>query len=457
MGVTGDLARNKLFPALIDLSIKNLLPSQFNIVGFSRREISKNDFDVFVKEALNKKQKYTLEQINDFLSHIEYVRGDFDNLESFKNLKKRITEIDDERGVCGNKLIYLSVPPSLYETLFENISKSGLSEPCGGENDWARILVEKPFGKDTETAKLLEKKLAKLFKEEQIFRIDHYLAKEVLQNILTFRFCNTMFEPLWSRKHIQSVHIHFFENGDASKRGAFYDGMGALRDVGQNHILQMLAMVAMEKPKELNCRNIRNERAKILSKITTKKQDYIKGQYEGYKNEDGVNPDSQTETFFNIKAFINNRRWKGVPFHIASGKALKESRVEIKIKFIDPDPNELLPHQFTDQEQNTLTFRIQPHEGIGLLFWFRVPGFGSKIEPQTLKFNYADNENTKIIPDAYEKVLYDCIVGDQTLFASSKEVEASWKYISKVIEDWKSAPLLNYKKSEDPFKIREKK
>lgn len=457
MGVTGDLARNKLLPALIDLSIKNALPKNFRIVGFSRREMDKIAFDTFVRESLEKKNKYTSSQIGVFLEHTEYVRGDFDNIESFKNLKERVTEIDDERGVCGNKLIYLSVPPALYETLFENISASGLSEPCGGENDWARILVEKPFGKDIETAKLLEKKLAKLFKEEQIFRIDHYLAKEVLQNILTFRFCNTMFEPLWSRKHIQSVHIHFFESGDASNRGAFYDGLGALRDVGQNHMLQMLALVAMEKPKELTCQHIRTERAKVLSQIKTEKQDYIKAQYDGYSADSGVSPDSKTETFFSIKTFVNNRRWKGVPFHLVSGKALKESRVEIKIRFVDPDPASLLPHQFTDQEQNTLTFRIQPHEGIGLLFWFKVPGFESRIEPQTLKFNYSDRDTAVQIPDAYERVLFDCIAGDQTLFTSTKEVDASWKYISKVVEDWKNSPLLNYKKGENPFKIGEKK
>lgn len=457
MGVTGDLAKNKLLPALADLSVKNLLPKDFRIVGFSRREMSPDEYSNFVKESLDKKQKYSDKQISDFIERTEYVRGDFSSLESFKNLKARVTEIDNERGVCGNKMIYLSVPPSLYETLFENISKSGLSKPCGGENDWARILVEKPFGNNTETAKKLEEKLSANFKEEQIFRIDHYLAKEVLQNILTFRFSNTMFEPLWNKKHIKSVHIHFFESGDVSKRGTFYDSIGALRDVGQNHMLQMLALIAMEKPKNFICADIRKERAKALSKLKINGSEFLRGRYVGYTSEDGVSPESQTETFFSLKTYVDNSRWKNVPFFLVSGKALKESRVEIKIRFIDPDPSSVLPIEYPDQEQNTLTFRIQPHEGIGLLFWFRVPGFGSKIEPQTLKFNYADSESSRVIPDAYEKVLYDCISGDQTLFASSKEVEFSWKYITKIMDLWKNSPMIEYEKGSDPFSIGKQK
>jgi len=455
MGITGDLAQRKLLPALMELYVKNALPMKFRIVGFSRRSMDTEEFELFVKNVLQKKDKYSNSQIGSFLEHTEYVRGDFDDIESFKKLKARLHVVDDEFGQCGNKLIYLSVPPSLYSTLFEHIAESKLSEPCGGQYDWARILVEKPFGNDVKTAEVLEQQLSRLFKEEQIFRIDHYLAKEALQNILTFRFCNTMFEPLWNNKHIQSVHIHFFESGDVAHRGKFYDTVGALRDVGQNHMLQMLASVAMEKPDSLTCKEIRTERARALSRLSVSNESdsFIRAQYDGYKQADGVDVDSVTETFFNIKAYIKNKRWKGVPFHIMSGKALNESRVEIKIKFIDPDPASLLPHQYSDQEQNTLTFRIQPHEGIGVLFWFKVPGFESRIEPQVLKFNYEDSDVTNIIPDAYEKVLYDCIAGDQTLFASTDEEHASWKYISDVLKKWKKTPMLTYKKGELPGNI----
>ncbi len=455
MGVTGDLAQNKLLPALIDLYIKNVLPQKFRIVGFSRRDIPREEFELFVKSALQKKNKYSATQIGSFIERTEYVQGDFDNLDSFKKLKKRLSEIDDDFGQCTNKLVYLSVPPSLYEMLFDNIAQSGLSEACGGELGWTRILVEKPFGNDDKTAMALDKQLGKLFKEEQVFRIDHYLAKEVLQNVLTFRFSNTMFEPLWNRKHIESVHIHFFESNDASKRGKFYDGLGALRDVGQNHMLQMLAMVAMDKPDHLSCVDIRKERAKVLGAMSPAKktEGFVRGQYEGYLETDGVNPQSDTETFFSIVAEIKNSKWKGVPFHLVSGKALNESRVEIRIVFKDPDPTFFMPQSHPDQEKNTLVFRIQPHEGIGLVFWFKVPGFESRTEQKTLKFDYADSPDTQMIPDAYEKVLYDCIQGDQTLFASTDEVLASWKYITSVIDRWSSVPIITYKKGEIPHNL----
>jgi glucose-6-phosphate 1-dehydrogenase len=455
MGITGDLARNKLLPALIDLYIKNALPKKFRLVGFSRRDLSREDFELLIKDSLIKKEKYSSTQIGSFIEQSEYVQGNFDDIESFHKLKTRLNGIDDEYGQCGNKLLYLSVPPTLYEQLFNNIATSKLSEACGGLEGWVRILVEKPFGNNMEKAEELDKQLGKLFKEEQIFRIDHYLAKEVVQNVLTFRFCNTMFEHLWSKKHIESVHIHFFEKNDAKKRGAFYDGLGALRDVGQNHLLQMLALIAMDKPKHLSCVDIRKQREKVLSllKVSKNDDDYVKAQYNGYLESDGVADDSDTETFFSIKTFINTRRWKGVPFHLVSGKALKESRVEIKIKFHDPDPESILPHQYSTQDQNTLTFRIQPHEGIGLLFWFKVPGFESRIEPQTLKFNYADDTIHTMIPDAYERVLYDCIQGDQTLFTTTAEVLSAWKYIAGVRKQWGSVDMHHYDIGENPFKI----
>lgn len=455
MGITGDLAQNKLLPALLDLYIKNVLPEKFKIVGFSRRDINREDFEMFVKNALQKKNKYSATQIGSFIEQTEYVRGDFDNIDSFKSLKSRLDGIDDTIGQCTNKLVYLSVPPSLYEMLFNNIAQSGLSQACGGELGWTRILVEKPFGNDDKTAMALDKQLGKLFAEEQVFRIDHYLAKEVLQNVLTFRFSNTMFEPLWNRKHIESVHIHFFEGNDVSKRGSFYDGIGALRDVGQNHMLQMLAMVAMEKPAHLSCVDIRRERARVLSSIAPAKNtdEFVRAQYEGYTQTDGVAPDSTTETFFSIIAEIKNNRWKGVPFHLVSGKALNESRVEIRIVFKDPDPTFFVPQGHPDQEKNTLIFRIQPHEGIGLVFWFKVPGFESRTEQKTLKFDYSDSPDTNMIPDAYEKVLYDCIQGDQTLFASTDEVIASWKYITNVIQKWQDVPVSSYKKGDGPHNI----
>ncbi len=457
LGVTGDLAQKKLFPALLDLYAKDVLPSSFHIIGFSRREMRTEEFRDFVKEAISKKNHgYSPNLVEKFLSHLSYVQGLFDDLSAYKRLASYLSAIDMQLEQCSNKLFYLSVPPTLYEMICTNLSKSGLMIPCGGGLGWARLLIEKPFGKDIETARMLDGLLGQLFQEEQIFRIDHYLAKETMQNILAFRFSNTLFEPLWNNKHIQSVEINLYENVTVGSRGAFYDPVGALRDVGQNHILQMLALVAMEKPASSESNLVRTERAHVLQKLkkisdTSIAKYVVRARYEGYETEAGVPQESQTETFFSIEAHVDNKRWKGVPFYLTSGKALKESKVEIKIHFNDTDPTSFLPPQYPTQEHNTLTFRIQPDEGISLLFWVKAPGFETKIEPKELSFKYADHVVKEQIPDAYEKVLFDCIKGDQTLFTTTDEVLAEWEFITPILKSWNKVPLRTYAKgSEGP-------
>lgn len=450
-GITGDLAGRKLLPALLNLYVNKELPQKFAIVGFSRKPFDREEFRVFIREHMKVKPgQYKEEDIKHFIDHMCYEQGMFDRLDSYHKLSLKLKSIDEGFKQCSNKLFHLSIPPSLYEPILEHISNSGLSIPCTNEEGWTRILIEKPFGNDIETAKKLDKKLAELFNETQIFRIDHYLAKESLQNIIAFRFANSLFEPLWNHNHIDKVHIKLFEKIGVEGRGATYDSIGALKDVGQNHVLQMLALIAMETPKDFDVNSIRKERAKVfhyLKPITSKNisSHVVKGQYEGYKHEVGVHEHTQTETYFRLESYVDNARWKNVPFYLESGKALFESKTEIDIYFKNnkavEDENEV-----DVERQNLLTFRIQPDEGIKIRFWVKTPGFEMKVEPKTLKFKYGDFKSLSIIPDAYEKVLHDAIVGDQTLFTSTDEVLLAWKYIIPIVNSWNTVPLTIYKK-----------
>lgn len=447
LGITGDLAGRKLLPALLGLYVKKQLPAKFAIVGFSRRPFTREEFRAFVRGHMHiKPGQYKEEEVKHFIDHMYYEQGNFDSAESYAQLAQRLQNIDDNFGNCSNKLFHLSTPPSLYESIFTHLHKSGLTIPCGKDEGWTRILVEKPFGNDIETAKKLDKKLGELFDENQIFRIDHYLAKEALQNILSFRFANSLFEPLWNKNHIDKVHIKLMEKIGVGSRGAFYDPIGALKDVGQNHVLQMLAVIAMEPPAKLDAVNIRRERAKVISRLETISPRNIttravRGQYEGYRYETGVKEHTQTETYFRIESYINNARWKNVPFFLESGKEMSEQKTEINIYFKN-DKND----KTYEDRQNVLTFRIQPDELIKIGFWVKTPGFSMDVEPKVLKFKYSDYPTHSVLPDAYEHVLYDAIIGDQTLFTSTDEVLYAWKYITSILSSWNSVPLSIYKK-----------
>ncbi|MEI6057882.1 MAG: glucose-6-phosphate dehydrogenase [bacterium] len=473
IGITGDLAQRKLLPALLSLYVKKLLPQKFAVVGFSRRHFSREEFRMHIRENMHVRPgQYREEEIKHFLDHMSYEQGFFDNESSYHLLAQRLATIDEGFHQCSNKLFHLAVSPSFYEIILDHLAKSGLTVPCDDNLGWTRVLVEKPFGNDVETAEKLDAKLAKLFKEEQIFRIDHYLAKEALQNILSFRFANTLFEPLWNRVNIDKVHIKLLEKADVEGRGTFYDSVGALKDVGQNHLLQMLALVAMEKPRVLDASGIRKERAKILAALRpiTKKtvnKLALRAQYEGYSKEPGVKAGSQTETYFRLEAQINNSRWKNVPFFLESGKAMAESRCEINVYFKSTHhktrfsmlgggtaPVTTTVGNSVLDRQNVLTFKIQPDEGIKIRFWVKKPGFTMDVEPKMLKFKYLEAGSADPLPDAYEHVLYDAILGDQTLFTSTPEVLAAWKFITPIVAAWHTTaqastfatPLTLYKK-----------
>ncbi|MEK7142293.1 MAG: glucose-6-phosphate dehydrogenase [Patescibacteria group bacterium] len=451
-GIAGDLAKRKLIPALWHLFISGNLPEKFSIVGFARRDWSNDDLKKYVADILKEKNDELFsEKINEFANNFSYASGDFNKEESYRALAERLLEIDRKTKSCRAKLFHLSVPPEMYETIFEQMSKGGLSGICANSGGWTRILVEKPFGNDWYTAENLDQKMGSLFKEDQIFRVDHYMGKESVQNILAFRFSNSFLEHLWSNKFIEKINIRLWEKIGIEGRGAFYDQIGALRDVGQNHILQMLAFIAMEDPIIFEAEAIRKSRAKVLSELKIISKEEIsrfasRGQYEGYLDELSVKPNSKTETYFRVEARVENERWAGVPFYLESGKGLGKSEVEIEIVFRKKDSCLCPLDANEDVSKNKIIFRIQPNEGIDLYFWAKRPGFEMKLDPKMLSFSYEKNEKDKKPPDAYERVIFDCIMGDQTLFASTEEVLASWKFITPIIENWKDLPILKYKK-----------
>jgi glucose-6-phosphate 1-dehydrogenase len=449
-GATGDLFQRKLAGALFDLYQKKLLPEQTEIVGFSRKPFSHDQFRAFVTNALVARANGRIVEPEEFVSKALYHQGDLTAAESYTSLDSFLGERDRTHGVCSDKLFYLAVPPNLYETVFTRLSESGLAIPCApGLSDeqkaWTRVLVEKPFGNNEKEAARLDRMLGKLFEEEQIFRIDHYLAKETMQNIISFRFSNGLFEPLWDRKHIERVEIQFLEEHTVGNRGAFFDGVGSLRDVGQNHMLQMLALTTMENPQSMRADAIRSSRKTALQKVSLKPtaKTTVRGQYAGYTNESGVKTHSNTETYFRLTAHIASARWKGVPFILESGKALRESTVKIRV-FFKPAPC-LCPKGHEVLHQNVLTFDIS-NESIAVRFWAKRPGFEFELEPKELSFSFGWEGQERKGTNAYERVLLDAIRGDQTLFASTEEVKQQWKITTPVLEKWERLPLHPYAK-----------
>lgn len=449
-GATGDLMGKKIVPALFHLYKKGKFPHLFKIIGVSRREWSEEEFVNYIHELLihHSQEKMTNEQIQKFLTYFLYHQGDFQDMSSYKTLAERMGIIDGQWNVCSNKLFYLAVPPHYYKNIFEHLSHSGLTIPCGPEEGWTRVIVEKPFGHDLKTAEELDLLLAKLFKEEQIYRIDHYLAKEMLQNIITFRFSNNLFENEWDNSFISKINIRTWETIGAEGRGQFYDSVGALRDVGQNHLLQMLALVTMDRPKSLDAEEIRRTRADLFSKLEVLSEEKIKkttfrAQYKGYKEIVGVNPESMKETFFRVHARLNSDRWKGVDIMMEAGKRLP-LRKEIELILKHPSPCFCPPG--TPHFKNKIIFSLEPKEGITIEFRSKRPGLDTNFSGRKLNFIYRRvNERVQYIEE-YEKLLLDCISGNQVLFLSTPEIKACWKYIDPITRIWEKneVPLLEY-------------
>lgn len=458
LGATGDLVAKKIAPALFNLYLKGELPRLFLIKGFSRRDIPDQEFQQRIKQIIlkHKKRKVSKRKLNSFIKLISYQKGEFTTARDYKSLAQSLGMIDKKWKTCANKLFYLSVPPKFYEEILVHLSNSGLTSPCSDKTGWSRVLVEKPFGKDLKTAIELDTLLGKLLKEEQIYRIDHYLAKEMVQNILTFRFSNNIFEKVWSNKFIESIQIRLWEKIGVEHRGPFYDGLGTLRDVGQNHLLLMLGLLTMDDPAGFTPEEIRSKRIEILKTLRKPSINEIKkftfrAQHAGYRKIEGVAPRSQTETYFKLQTELDSPRWQGVPITLESGKSMGEARKDAVITFKHPVPCLCQPGQ--PHQKNKIIFILEPKEGIHIDFWTKKPGLGFEIEERDFNF-FLRNLAEKIqYTEEYEKLLLDAINGDQTLFLSTKEVQEMWRFVDPIVRGWENnlVPLKTYKPDTHKF------
>ncbi len=449
-GTTGDLMSRKIVPSLFHLWRKGALPERMRIVGFSRRDWSDDDLRAHVTGILGERvPDAATRDVEEFAGLFVYAHGEFDDQAAYARLAMLLGGIDAEWGSCSNKLFYLAVPPEHYRTIFERLAASGLTTPCSDTEGWTRVLVEKPFGNDARTSAALDELLSSLFREEQIYRIDHYLAKEMLQGILNFRFTNNLFEASWSRSAIEKVEVVLHETLGVEKRGRFYDGVGALRDVGQNHLLQMLALVTMEQPESRGAAAIRQARAAAIRDVLrpmsaeeVARQSY-RARYEGYPDIEGVSPGSDTETYFKLHTTMRGRRWAGVPVTFESGKRIAGVAKEIRVTFVHPAPCMCEPGQ---HHSNQVVFTLEPTDSIKIVFWAKKPGFDFEVERREFNFFLYEKEDKAQYVEEYAKLLLDAIRGDQTLFVSTDEVRAMWEFIDPVIRAWEggSVPVETY-------------
>lgn len=457
-GASGDLTRRKLVPALYSLFVQQLLPEHFSLLGVSRSAISDADFREQMRRGIaDFREIDDTTSIDEFVSCFHYQSIQFDDETTYKALVTRINEIRETRQIGGNTLFYLSTPPSLYGIIPKHLASVGLHKQSDG---WKRLIIEKPFGYDLESAIELRDALMSHWQENQLYRIDHYLGKETVQNLLVTRFSNGIFEPLWNRNYIHHVEITSAESIGVEKRGGYYETSGALRDMVQNHLLQVAAITAMEPPGSLAPDAIRNEILKVFQSFRpidplTIATCSIRGQYlqstvkgeklNGYREEEGVDSQSVTETYVALKFYIDNWRWGGVPFYIRTGKRLPTRVTEVVIHF-NPTPHFLFSRgEMKSDSCNQLVIRIQPDEGILLKFGMKIPGSGFDVQTVNMDFHYADLTHQRI-PSAYERLIYDAIKGDSTLFARTEEVIAAWKFLDPVLKGWQhnAIPLFGY-------------
>jgi glucose-6-phosphate 1-dehydrogenase len=447
-GASGDLAKRKLLPALYDLAVHSCLAPRFKLVGFARTDMNDEQFRKEAGEFLPKDASGSSEKLNDFMQHVHYFRGNYDDAASYEGLAKQLAELDRSGQLGGNRLFYLATPPDIYPKVVEQLGRAGLAKPATS-GSWSRIIIEKPFGHDGASARDLNLKVLGVFEESQVYRIDHYLGKETVQNLLVFRFGNGIFEPLWNRNYIDYVQITAAEKLGVEQRAAFYESAGALRDMIQSHVLQLASLVAMEAPAAFDATAVRNEKLKVLQSIRPFQPDtveklVVRGQYglgqidgqdvRGYRQEPGVNPNSATETFVALKLYVDNWRWSGVPFYLRSGKRLGHAVTEIAIGF------KRAPHMVfhgEDGEQNSLVLNIQPDEGISLSFGAKSPGGKMQITPVTMDFSYrqAFGSGSR---EAYATLINDCVRGEATLFDRADSVEAAWALVDPILQAWKN-------------------
>jgi len=447
-GVTGDLSRKKLMPAIYDLANRGLLPPGFSLVGFARRDWEDQDFEKVVYDAVKQYARTPFdEDVWAQLSQgIRFVQGEFDDDEAFVRLKQTIEDLDENRGTMGNHAFYLSIPPKSFPQVTEQLRRSGLAEQKEGQ--WRRVVIEKPFGSDLKTARELNAVVESVFPPDSVFRIDHYLGKETVQNILALRFANQMFEPIWNANHVDHVQITMAEDIGVGGRAGYYDGIGAARDVIQNHLLQLLALTAMEEPISFDAKDLRAEKEKVLSAVRLPEDlstVTARGQYSGgwqggekvpgFLEEDGMNPESVTETYAAMRLDIGTRRWAGVPFYLRAGKRLGRRVTEIAVVFKRAPQALFEVSQTSDLGQNALVIRVQPDEGVTIRFGSKVPGATMQVRDVTMDFGYG-HAFTEASPEAYERLILDVLLGDPPLFPRHEEVELSWKILDPIEEYW---------------------
>ncbi|MPZ63133.1 MAG: glucose-6-phosphate dehydrogenase [Propionibacteriales bacterium] len=447
-GVTGDLARKKLMPAVYDLANRGLLPPGFALVGFARRDWERQDFTQIVRDAVKEHSRtpFHEEVWQQLAEGCRFVPGDIGDDAAFLQLGNTIEQLDTARGTGGNHAFYLSIPPRFFPDVIGQLKRHGLAE--GGDGRWRRVVVEKPFGSNLETARELNAIVSEVFPANSVFRIDHYLGKETVQNIMALRFANEMFEPVWNSHYVDHVQITMAEDIGIGGRAGYYDGIGAARDVIQNHLLQLMALIAMEEPTSFDAQSLRIEKEKVLAAVELPRRldlGTARGQYAegwqggvkvpGYLQESDIPDDSRTETFAAIKLAIDNRRWAGVPFYLRTGKRLGRRVTEVAVVF-KRAPH--LPFTDTDTEElghNAMVIRVQPDEGVTVRFGSKVPGTAMEIRDVNMDFAYG-GAFVESSPEAYERLLLDVLLGEPPLFPRHEEVELSWKILDPIIEHW---------------------
>jgi glucose-6-phosphate 1-dehydrogenase len=424
-GASGDLTRRKLIPSLHSLGCEGHLPRTVQVLGVARSALTDEAFRARLYKGVAEYARLTprvCELWSSFAGRHSYLAGGYDDPDTYRRLGERLAQYDAERGTSANRLFYLATPPSLYPVIVDRLGQAGLNRSDPG---WTRIIIEKPFGHDLASARQLNVQVHEVFDEAQVYRIDHYLGKETVQNLMTFRFANAIFEPLWDRNYVESVQITMAESIGVGHRAGYYDRAGVLRDMLQNHLLQLLTLTAMEPPSAFNARALRDEKVKVLQAVRPLASDcYVLGQYKGYRREAGVADNSTTPTFVALKLHVDNWRWKGVPFYLRTGKNLARKVTEITLQFkhvphlLFPGPGEL--------DSNILSLCLQPDEGMHLLFQTKQPGAGMHTAPVDMEFHYSDHFGERSLPEAYERLLLDALQGDASLFARSDEIELAW-------------------------------
>jgi glucose-6-phosphate 1-dehydrogenase len=451
-GSNGDLAKRKLLSAIFQLYLDKLLPERFAVIGAGSQEkteeVNREDVRNSMLEFAKTGARENPEKLQSFIEHVYYQKVNNQSENDFGTLKNYIDQLSIKLDIPKNIIYYFSIPPFLYEVVAAHLIKFGLNTETDG---WKRIIVEKPFGYSFDTAVELDKKLRNGFNEEQIYRIDHYLGKETVQNIMVTRFSNGFFEPIWNRKYVDRVEITASEKIGVGNRGGYYDTSGAMRDMIQNHLLQVLAVVAMEPPAIFDSESIRNESVKVLQALRPIKpteivENVVRGQYietlvedqiqKGYRQEKEVSPNSKTETFVAMRVFIDNWRWSEIPFYIRTGKQLPERITEVVIH-LKPAPHQLFKQRCVAQSTNMIILRISPDAGVAVDFGMKIPGAGYKVQNVNMAFHYSDLASNKI-SEAYERLLLDCMIGDSTLYARADAVKASWKFVDPILQTWKT-------------------